>query len=125
MNTPPINRYKYYRFPVEIMSHAVWLSFRFYLSYRDVEELLVARGVAVTYEAIRQWCRTCGHSYAKQLRRRRPKLGDTWPMETCASPSMASGIPSGVRWIRTGMCWISSSSLAVTRGPRRHSSASS
>jgi putative transposase len=52
MNTPSISRYKHHRFPAEIISHAVWLYFRFCLSYRDVEELLFARGVTVTYEAM-------------------------------------------------------------------------
>jgi putative transposase len=51
------NRYKNHRFLAEIISHGVWLYFRFCLSYRDVEELLFARGVIVTYEAIRKWCR--------------------------------------------------------------------
>ena len=62
MTIPPINRYKNHRFPVEIISHAVWLYFRFCLSYRDVEELLFARGVIVTYEAIRKWCRKFGQA---------------------------------------------------------------
>ncbi len=48
--------YRGYRFPSEIISYAVWLSFRFSLSFRDVEELLAERGVVVTYETIRQWC---------------------------------------------------------------------
>jgi hypothetical protein len=56
MNTLSINRYKNRRFPIEIISHAVWLYYRFCLSYRDIEELLFARGIIVTYEAIRQ-CR--------------------------------------------------------------------
>jgi hypothetical protein len=66
MNTAtPANPYKNHRFPAEIISHAVWLYFRFCLSYRDVEELLFARGVLVTYAAIRnsprQNCRyICG-----------------------------------------------------------------
>jgi len=76
MNTPPINRYKNHRFPAEIISRAVWLSFRFCLSYRDVEELLFARGIVVTYEAIRKRCRTFGQAYANALRRWRPRLGD-------------------------------------------------
>jgi hypothetical protein len=78
MNTPSINRDKHHRFPVEIIGHAVWLYFRFCLSYRDVEELLFARGVIVTYEAIRKWCRKFGQQYAKQLRHRRPQPGDKW-----------------------------------------------
>jgi putative transposase len=41
MNTPTTNRYKNHCFPAEIISHAVWLYFRFCLSYRDVEELLL------------------------------------------------------------------------------------
>jgi putative transposase len=61
-----------------MISHAVWLYFRFCLSYRDVEELLGERGVSVTFEAIRKWCRTCGQPYANQLRRRRPRRGDKW-----------------------------------------------
>jgi putative transposase len=55
MNTLSINHYKNRRFPIEIISHAAWLYFRFCLSYRDVEELLFARGIIVTYEVIRQW----------------------------------------------------------------------
>src|SRR4051794_40898853 len=54
---PVTKKYKNHRFPVEIISHAVWLYFRFCLSFRDVEELLLERGVVVTYEAIRKWCR--------------------------------------------------------------------
>jgi putative transposase len=82
MNTAmPANPYKNHRFPSEIISHAVWLYFRFCLSYRDVEELLFARGVTVTYEAIRKWCRKFGQSYANQLRHRRPRPGDTWHLD--------------------------------------------
>jgi hypothetical protein len=70
--TPPATpeRYKHHRFPVEIISHGVSPYYRFCLSYRDVEELLLARGVTVTYEAIRKWCRKFGQLDANQLRRR-------------------------------------------------------
>jgi putative transposase len=82
MNTPaPTDRYKNHRFPAEIISHGVWLYFRFCLSYRDVEELLFARGIIVTYEAIRKWCRKFGQQYANQLRRRRPRPGDKWHLD--------------------------------------------
>jgi len=57
------------------------LYFRFCLSYRDVEELMLVRGVIVTYEAIRQWCRKFGQASANQLRRRRPRPGDTWHLD--------------------------------------------
>ena len=49
-----INPYAGYRYPAEIIGHAVWLYFRFALSFRDIEELLAARGIVVTYETIRQ-----------------------------------------------------------------------
>jgi putative transposase len=81
MSTPSTNRYKNHCFPAEIISHGVWLYFRFCLSYRDVEELLFARGVIVTYEAIRKWCVKFGQSYANQLRRRRPRLDDKWYLD--------------------------------------------
>src|SRR5262245_46110875 len=74
-------RYKNHRFPAEIISHGVWLYYRFCLSYRDVEELLFTRGVVVTYEAIRKWCRKFGQDYANRLRRRRPRHGDKWYMD--------------------------------------------
>ena len=77
--TPP--SYKGFRFPHEIIAHAVWLYFRFSLSYRDVEELLAERGVVVTYETVRQWCLKFGQQYANQLRRHRPKPGDTWYLD--------------------------------------------
>jgi len=73
--------YKRHRFPPAIIGHAVWLYFRFALSYRDVEELLAERGVIVTYETIRQWCRKFGQEYANELRRRRPRPGDTWHLD--------------------------------------------
>jgi putative transposase len=81
MSTPPTDRYKHHRFPAEIISHGVWLYCRFCLSYRDVEELLFARGILVTYEAIRKWCQKFGQAYANQLRRRRPKPGNKWHMD--------------------------------------------
>ncbi len=73
--------YKGFRFPHDIISHAVWLYFRFTLSFRDVEELLAERGIVVTYETVRQWCRKFGQSYANELRRRRARPGDTWHLD--------------------------------------------
>ena len=74
-------RYKGYRYPIEVIGHAVWLYHRFALSLRDVEELMVARGVVVTYETIRSWCAKFGPDYAAQLRRRRPRPGDKWHLD--------------------------------------------
>jgi putative transposase len=75
------DHYKHHRFPAEIISHGVWLYYRFCLSYRDVEELLFTRGVFVTYEAIRKWCRKFGQQYANELRHRRPRPGDKWHLD--------------------------------------------
>ena len=71
-------RYHGYRFPPQIISHAVWLYHRFCLSFRDAEDLLAERGIVVSHETIRQWCRKFGPEYAGNLRRRRGRLGDTW-----------------------------------------------
>jgi len=73
--------YKRHRFPPEIIGHAIWLYFRFALSYRDVEELLAERGVILTYETVRQWCRKFGQAYANALRRRRPQPRDKWHLD--------------------------------------------
>jgi putative transposase len=73
--------YRGYRFPHEIISHAVWLYHRFCLSFRDVEDVLAQRGTTVSYETIRQWCRRFGIQYARMLRRRQGRLGDTWYLD--------------------------------------------
>ena len=68
MNSPALS-YHGYRFPTEIIAHAVWLYFRFSLSFRDVEDVLAQRGIIVTYETIRQWCRTFGGEIGSPDRR--------------------------------------------------------
>ena len=65
-------------FRPEIISHAVWLYHRYCLSFRDVEDSLAERGIIVSYETIRQWCGKFGPDYARQLKRRQGRLGDTW-----------------------------------------------
>ncbi|WP_415394534.1 IS6 family transposase (plasmid) [Rhodococcus globerulus] len=73
--------YKGHRYPVEIINHCVWLYFRFPLSFREVEELMLERGVVVSYETIRRWCAKFGQAYANELRRRRPQPGDKWHLD--------------------------------------------
>ena len=65
--------YKGHRYPAEIIAHCVWLYHRFPLSFREVEELMLVRGVIVTHETIRQWCAKFGPVYAAGLRRRQPR----------------------------------------------------
>ena len=73
--------YKGYRFPPEIIRQAVWLYLRFTLSFRDVEDLLAERGIAVSYETVRQWVNHFGPRIAADLRKRRPKPHTTWHLD--------------------------------------------
>ena len=77
MSSRSIRLYRNHRFPPEIITHAVWLSHRFTLSFREVEEMLAERGVIVSYEAVRQWCLKLEQTFAKKLRQRRGQQGDT------------------------------------------------
>src|ERR1700756_3392203 len=79
-----------YRFPAEIISHAVRLYHVFGLSLREVELILVERGVVVSHESIRQWCLRFGVDFARKLRKRRPKPGDTWTLTRCFCASTVS-----------------------------------
>ncbi len=119
--TPASSLYTGFRFPVEIISHAVWLYFRFNLSYRDVEELLAERGIIVSYETVRQWCLKFGQQYANQLRRRRTQPGDTWHLD-----EVFLNINGKTHYLWRAMdqqvqSWISSCSAAETQGLRRNS----
>jgi putative transposase len=78
MTTPS---YAGYRFPAEVIRHAVWLYFRFPLSLRMVDELLAARGITVSHETVRQWARKFGQAFANQIRRRLPRAGDKWHLD--------------------------------------------
>ena len=80
MKPAPDPHYRH-RFPAEIISHAVWLYYVFSLSLRDVEFLLAERGIVVSYETVRRWCRKFGQSFAKAMRRRRPQPGDKWHLD--------------------------------------------
>ncbi|SOE08286.1 putative transposase [Streptomyces sp. 1222.2] len=73
--------YKGHRYPVEVISHCVWLYHRFPLSFREVEELMLERGVTVSYETVRRWCAKFGQTYAGALRRRQPRPGDKWHLD--------------------------------------------
>ncbi len=85
--------YSGYRYPSQIISHTVWLYFRFTLSFRDIEELLAARNIIVSYETIRQWypkqslrswgrlCQKFGQKYSHRIKKSRGQLGDTWYLD--------------------------------------------
>ncbi len=83
MRHPPLMRtsvspYHRHRFPAEIISHSVWLYFRFALSFRDIEEMLAMRDVSLSYETIREWCLKFGQTYTNGLRHKSPRPVDRW-----------------------------------------------
>ena len=73
--------YSRHRFPASIIQHAVWLYFRFPLSFRDVEDLLTERGIDVSYESVRRWSVKFGQAYARRLRKTRPRPNDRWHLD--------------------------------------------
>ncbi len=77
----PSSLYHRHRFPPEIISYAVYLYYRFTVSYRDVEEMLARRGIVVSYETIRRWCLKFGPHFAVEIRRRRPQPKPTWHLD--------------------------------------------
>jgi putative transposase len=76
MNSQP--QYYGHRVPPEVITYSVWRYHRFTLSFRGIEDLLAERGVIVSCESIRQWCKKFGPGFAKRLRNKKGKLGDTW-----------------------------------------------
>jgi putative transposase len=78
--TKPVS-YKRHRFPPEIIAHAVWVYFRFPLSLRLVEEMLLERGIVVSYETVRRWAIKFGSEYARRLRRKTPSRRDIWHLD--------------------------------------------
>jgi len=75
-------RYRRHRFPAEIIAHAVWLYYRFPLSFRDVEDLLAERGIEVSFQTVSEWAAKFGLKFAHQLRRRsRGHFADKWQLD--------------------------------------------
>lgn len=73
--------YSRHRFPAEVIQHAVWLYFRFPLSFRNVEDLLAQRGIDVSYETIRRWSVKFGLAYARKLRKTHPRADARWHLD--------------------------------------------
>jgi putative transposase len=73
--------FKRHRFPADAIRHAVWLYFRFTVSFRDVEEMMAQRGIQVSYEAIRCWTIKFGSQFARSLRRRRGAPSPRWHLD--------------------------------------------
>ena len=110
--------YRRHRFPPDVICHAVWRYFRFSLRLRDVEALLAARGIEVSYEAIRSWTRKFGTQFARNLRRSRPKPTGRRHLDEMV---VRIGGRRMFLWRAVddeGEVWICSSSASVT-GTRR------
>ncbi len=125
MTTPACPSYAGYRFPAEIISHAVWLYFRFPLSLRMVDELLAARGIIVSYETLRQWARKFGQAFANQIRRGLLAAGDKWHMDEVVITFFGVSTGCGARWTRTGIVldvWDCPGSVALPHFAWSHSS---
>jgi putative transposase len=111
------NPYRGFRFPAEIINQAVWLYHCFSLSLRDIELILAARGVVVSYEKIREWSLRFGRTYAKTLKRRRPQPGDKWFLDEVFVRIRGKCTTSGERVISMGTCSTSWFRAAVTPRP--------
>ncbi len=110
-------RYARHRFPAEVISHAIWLYFRFPLSLRMVEEMLAARGIQVSHETVRQWALKFGQSFANQIRRRLPAAGDKWHLDEVVITIAGRSTGSGAPWTSTGSCSTSWSKGAAMPKP--------
>lgn len=75
------NPFRGFRYPAEVIQHAVWLYHCFSLSLRDVELILAARGIVASYESVRDWSLRFGRLFANELKRRRPRPGDKWHLD--------------------------------------------
>jgi putative transposase len=74
-------KYKGYRYPIDIIQHAVYLYHRFTVSLRDVDEMLLYWGIVVSYEAIREWGIKLDQRYANCIKQRAPRRGDKWHLD--------------------------------------------
>ncbi|PWL16615.1 IS6 family transposase [Falsochrobactrum shanghaiense] len=83
MTEPRASLYRRHRYPAEIIAEAVWLYFRFPLSFRMVEDMLAYRGIFVTHKSVYEWAEKFGRAYASNIRRRTPRLGDKWHLDEC------------------------------------------
>ena len=94
--------YRRHRFPPMIIQHAVWLYLRFTLSYRDVEELLVERGLDISYETVRCWVLKFGPVIARRLRRGRPRPSNRWHLDGVSRTHLPNSRCGTIREMRVG-----------------------
>ena len=103
---PPIS-YARHQFPPEVIRQAVWLYLRFTLSYRDVEDLLAERGLAVSCQTVRRWVLKFGPAIARRLRQRRSKPSPRWHLDEMVARIGGQHLLSGGRWTTKARSWTS------------------
>lgn len=91
--------YQRHRYPAAIISHCVWLYYRFSLSYRDIELIMLKKGIFVTYESIRHWYFKFGKLYAKRIKKTK-RYGDYVYMMKSFVKSMVNVFTCGVPLIK-------------------------
>ena len=116
--------YKGHRYPGEIINHCVWLYFRFPLSFRDVEEMMLQRGVVVSYETIRRWCDKFGRPTPTGCAAAALAPATSGTSTRCSSGSTVGCGTCGARSTSTATSWTFWSSHAETRRRPSDSSAS-
>ena len=117
MQTQKISN-KRHRFPPPIIAHVVWLYVRFNLSLREVEDLMLERGVDISYETIRRWIVKLGPLIAHVLRRRQPRPGDVWHLDEVVVRSRAGHTGSGARSTNTALFLRKFSNRGETSAPQ-------
>ena len=118
------NPYRGFRYPAEVIQHAVWLHHCFSLSLRDVEAILAPRGVVVSYESIREWGLRFGWLLANTLKRLRPKPGDKWFLDEVFLRIRGKLHPFEERWTSMEACLTSWCRASATLARPSASSAS-
>jgi putative transposase len=73
--------YKRHRFSRQVIAHAVWLYYRFPRSLRHVEEMLLERGIVVSYETVRRWAKKFGREYARRFCHKLPSNNNVWHLD--------------------------------------------
>lgn len=72
---------KRYRFPVCIISQVVWLYHRFNLSYRDISEQMLYRGIELSHETVRSWCKKFSNHFKGVIKKRSFNVSDKWHLD--------------------------------------------
>jgi putative transposase len=98
--------YSRHRFPAEIIGYCVWLYYTFSLSYRDIEKMMLYRGIEVTYESIREWCQKFGQQYANQLKNKRPYVTNKWHLDEVVVTIKKQQYYLWRAVDSEGMCWM-------------------